>query len=173
MTTSDHVRTATLVLAKCGAHDPWFPKPAEATIRAWADAFANTPLTTDELIAGVDHAYRTVEGEFRPRAGDIIRHAQQARVVQLRNLPDDRRRAMENANHALQDMGFPPAEAHRISRAIALRNDISDSLTDTQVAELKQRLAVRAEIDSLPARHLTPLAKVLRELADQKAVEAS
>lgn len=144
----------------------------EIAIQVFAHAAARAGWTLDAAREAVLDHFATTVGEWL-MPGHITQHIQASYLANLRALPEDKRRAMEHANYALQDMGYNPADAHRISRALFLGRDTSADLTGEQRNELKQRLAVRAEIDALPARHLTPLAKVLRELADQKAIDAA
>ena len=143
MITERDIETATLVLAECAAHDLWFPQGGEAVILAWARTFAESGLSREDLIAGVDRAYDRAEGDFRPLPACIVQNARAAYFEALKALPDDRRELMEEANYALQEMGFTPPQAHRYARRVALGREPEVQLTEDQLAELRRRLAER------------------------------
>ncbi|MBM4686454.1 hypothetical protein GS532_22575 [Rhodococcus hoagii] len=50
------IETAAQVLAKCAANDPWFPKGGQAIVQAWAEVFAESKLSREDLLAGVARA---------------------------------------------------------------------------------------------------------------------
>ena len=90
------VDTAGVILAKCAAYDPWWPRldddeQATATAIAWATTFAAYGLTRPDLIAAVDVIYRTRGAGTRVLPADI---ADEARVIRQRRTdretPDDR-----------------------------------------------------------------------------------
>lgn len=163
---NDHdIQTATLVLAKCAANDPWFPNGGEATVLAWAEAFAESGLSREDLLAGVARAYRESPDGFKPLAASIVRHARAAYFEQLREIPDDRRALMDEANYALQDMGISPPEAHRYARRVALGRKPHLQLTAEQDAELRQRLA-KFQNEIKPQR---PMAAILNFTKDANA----
>jgi len=146
------IETAGMVLAKCAANDPWFPKGGDAIIQAWAEVFAESRLSRDDLLAGVARAYRTEESGFRPLPAAIVRHARAAYFEALRDLPDEQREQMEAVNHALQDMGFTPPDAHRFAKRVALGRKPDVRLTEDQKVELRRRLIERAALESAPRR---------------------
>lgn len=157
MINDEYRRIATLALAKCASNDPWFPHAGDATILGWAEAFQDSRLSEEDLLAGVSRAYRIAEEGFRPLPSVIIKHAQAAYFEALRDLPDDRRKLMETANHALQDMEFTPNDAHRYSRAIALGRKPRIDLTPEQDTELRNRITAAREVLNEPPRHLESL----------------
>jgi hypothetical protein len=107
---TDHRHTAALALAKCAAYDPWFPKPSQATVEAWAEAISEYQLDTPDILAGVKVAYRDNGAGFKPLPRDIIQAARQIRRERAERETTDQRRARENAidakaegrSHAIQ-----------------------------------------------------------------------
>ncbi len=79
MTNTDYRQTAALALAKCAAYDPWFPKPNQATVEAWAEAIAEYQLDTADILEGVKLAYRDNGAGFKPLPRDIVQAARQIR----------------------------------------------------------------------------------------------
>ncbi|WP_343466300.1 hypothetical protein AAI421_17965 [Rhodococcus aetherivorans] len=158
--TEEHIATASLVLAKCASFDPWFPNGGDAVTLAWAEAFAESRLAREDLLAGVARMYRHAgEDGVRPVPGIIIRHATAAYSEALALLPAERRARMIDAEHALQNMGITPPEAHHIARRVALGRDPGRKLTRAQRDELEHRLAERRALESGPSRGIA-----LREL---------
>lgn len=150
---ADHdIETAAKVLAKCAANDPWFPKGGEAIVQAWAEVFAESKLSRDDLLAGVARAYRTEEAGYRPLPASIVKHARAAYFEALRELPDAERDRMEAIEHAMQDMGFAPPVAHRFARRVALGRRPEVGLTEDERAELRRRLAEREALETIPRR---------------------
>lgn len=141
------IETATEVLAQCAAHDPWFPAASESGTLAWANAFATSGLSREDLLAGVAHAYQNAEEGFRPLAATIIRHARASYLEELAALPDWRRELMDEANHVLQDMNISPPDAHRFARMVALGRSTPFELTADQLADFRSRLAQRQLLD--------------------------
>jgi len=152
-----YLDAAKAVLDNLQEHDLWFPQVGAAASTAWATHFEASTLSSEELLDGVNHARathiktaatraeqrgETVE-QFRPTPDIIIRHAHAARREVLANLPDARVKEMELANHVFQDMGFPPQQAHRLSRdialAVALGRKPRADLTDEQLDEFQTR----------------------------------
>lgn len=166
MTTPLPIDTALAVLQRCSGYDLWFPTPSQTAITAWAQAFADSHLSHEDLIAGVDRAYQTEAPGFRPLPASIISHAKAAYYESLRGLPDDRRRLMDEANYALQDMGFAPNDAHRYSRAVAHGRTPDITLTADQATELRARLTHTREQLEQPPRHLQSLWNVLAAAGD-------
>lgn len=150
----DDKQTASLVLAKCAANDPWFPNGGESTVLAWAEVFSESGLAREDLLAGVARAYRMAEEGFRPLPASIVRHSRAAYFEQLKGLPDERRVLMEEANHILQDMGVSPPVAHRFARRVALGREPNFQLTEEQTAELRRRLTARQALTATAARVL-------------------
>ncbi|TDP29892.1 hypothetical protein [Nocardia ignorata] len=165
-TNPEYLDIAREVLQHCSGYDLWFPTPSQTAIVAWANVFATSKLSREDLIAGVDRAYQTEAPGYRPLPASIISYARTAYFEALRNLPDDRRRLMDEANYALQDIGFSTNEAHRYSRAVALGRVPSVQLTNDQADQLRARLARTREQLEQPPRHLEPLWKVLREATE-------
>ncbi|MET8430068.1 hypothetical protein [Nocardia sp. NPDC004860] len=166
-----YIEIATDILKRCSGYDLWFPHPSQTAIAAWANAFAESRLTRDELIAGVDHAYNHEAPGYRPLPASILQHARTARLDALRAQPDERRHRIDDACHALQDMGFTPPQAHRISRQIALGQRTDVQLTAAQKAELQQKLAARDELAQTPTDpRANPFHRILTRIADQKAI---
>lgn len=158
MTAAPHyIETATIVLANCRSHDPMFSKASDSMILAWARVLEKSGMSRADLLAGVDFAYENAEQGFRPLAATIVQKAQAAYFEALKELPDERRAIMEEANYALQDMGFTPNQAHRYSRAIALSRKADLTLTAEQDSELRKRLAAVRERLNEPPRQLESL----------------
>ncbi|WP_395704845.1 hypothetical protein [Rhodococcus ruber] len=154
--TRDYYLTAAdLVLAKCNAHDPWFPKPSDAIAEAWAETFARSRLTREDLLAGVARAYSLAgDNGYRPLAGSIVTHAKAAYAEALAALPPDQRERMVELIEILQDMGIAPPDAHRYARRVALRRRPPFELTDTQRTELTRRITERKALAAAPRRAL-------------------
>ncbi|RVW03023.1 hypothetical protein [Rhodococcus xishaensis] len=150
MITDDDKRTAALVLAKCAANDPWFPNGGDSTVLAWADVFADSGLSRDDLLAGVSRAYRVCEDGFKPLPAAIIKHARLAYVEALQGLSKQDREAMDEACHILQDMGWRPPEAHRWVRAVKAGRRKPFELTAEQEAEFRERIAQRRALPVSP-----------------------
>lgn len=161
MSSPEYIETASLVLGNCRSHDPMFAKASDSMILAWARVFEKSGMSRDDILAGVDHAYDNADEGFRPLAATIIKHAQAAYFEALKELSDERRKLMEEANYALQDMGYTPNEAHRYSRAIALSRQSDLTLTPEQDAELRQAIASAREKLAEPPRQLESLWSIL------------
>lgn len=77
MLSESDLETASVVLAKCAAYDPWFPKPdgeqAQATIQAWATAFKG--MEPRWVLAGVDRWYSTHGAKDRVLPADIAKES--------------------------------------------------------------------------------------------------
>ncbi|MBF6277001.1 hypothetical protein [Nocardia nova] len=144
MIRDEFIDAATRVLAICQSRDPYFPNGGDALILGWAETFQDSGLSSDDLVTGAKHAYREATEGFRPLPSTIVQHARAAYFESLKELPDERRDAMEEANHALQAMGFTPPRAHRISRLIALGRETG--LTAAQKDDLRRRLDERKAI---------------------------
>lgn len=150
MTADDDLETAALVLAKCSANDPWFPNGGDSTVMAWAEVFAGSGLTRDDLLAGVARAYRVEDAPFRPLPASIVKHARLAYTESLQGLTKAERAAMDEACHILQDMGFLPPEAHRWVRAVKAGRRKPFELSAAQDAEFRQRIAERRALEVRP-----------------------
>lgn len=149
MTVTDRdLQTASAVLARCAGFDPWFPGVGDAAIHAWAEVFATSRLAAEDLLAGVERAYRLNEDGYRPLPGSIVKHARAAYYERLDELPEDR---IDETNHVLQDMGYTPPEAHRLARRMALGRSVPE-LSDAEYAELSQRLTERRALQASPRR---------------------
>lgn len=167
------IETASLVLAKCAANDPWFPNGGQSTIYAWAEVFAESGLAREDLLAGVARAYRLADDGFRPLPAAIVRHARAAYFEQLQALPEERRELMEEANYVLQDMGVSPPKAHRFARRVALGREPHFKLSDEQMAEFRRRLAERQTLERAPRRQIdfSKIAKPVNEADAEQAAE--
>lgn len=163
MIREEHKRAATLVLAKCATKDLWFPNIGESTILGWAEVFAESGLTADELIDGVDRAYKKEEQGYRPLPASIVSHARAAYFDALRDLPEDRRQLMNEANYVLQDMGFLPPVAHRWARLVALGRTPNVDLSEEQMAEFRRRLTERQALNAQPPKKID-YSKLLRSV---------
>ncbi|WP_029923946.1 hypothetical protein [Nocardia otitidiscaviarum] len=170
--TEDFIAVAGYALGKFSGDQLYFPNAGDTTVLSWADTFAHSGLTEDEIRAGVLHlALNASGGDFRPMPADVIRAAKNARQERLNNIPADRRRRMDDACHVLQDMGFTPNQAHHYTRALALGHTPDIDLTREQRDELNQRLAARAELAAAPVDpRINPFHRLLTRVADQKAI---
>ncbi|MFC4373268.1 hypothetical protein ACFO5K_04060 [Nocardia halotolerans] len=121
--------------------------------------------------AVLDHFTTTVGEWLMP--GHITQHIKASYVKALSELPEDRRQLMNNIHHALQGMGFPTRRARDTSRAIALRRQPQPPLTTKEETELRQHLAIRAELDARPATFAVGIGNLVAKLANQKAIEAA
>lgn len=70
--TEADLEVARQVLARCAAHDPWFPNPDPMVVATWAQQFTESRLRGQALIEGVFRAYRDNGSGFRPLPKDII-----------------------------------------------------------------------------------------------------
>lgn len=154
------IETAAMVLAKCAANDPWFPKGGDALVQGWAEVFAESRLSREDLLAGVARAYRVEESGYRPLPASIVKHARAAYFEALRELPDERRADMDEANFVLQDMGISPPQAHRFARAVVLGRQPELELSEAQLVEFRRRMAERHALQSQPPR---PVQAVVRD----------
>src|SRR5690606_19982193 len=125
------------------SRDPYFPTGGDALVLGWAETFQESGLEPDDLLIGAKHAYRDAPEGFRPLPSTIIKHARAAYFEALKELPEERRELMDEANYALQDMGFTPPKAHRMSRLIGLGR--ATELTAEQKADLRRRLEERKQ----------------------------
>ena len=149
---AEAIETATQVLMKCAANDPWFPAGGDGIQVAWAEVFAESGLAREDLLAGVARAYRLETEGFKPLAASIVKHAFAAYHDSLKSLSDEKRESMEEASHILQELGLTPPQAHRYVRRIALGRKPLVALTPEQDSQLRIRLAERQALKALPAR---------------------
>ncbi len=164
MTTEYYIKTATAVLAYCQARILWFPNAGDSTIIGWAADFEESKLTHEDLIAGIKHAYKTAEGEFRPTPITVIRAARAARTTTLAELPKAQRDLMDEANYTLQNMDFNPNQAARISRAWALNQGSPISMQPEQYAEFLRRMELKKqELGNRQPRELESIWNILRQ----------
>jgi len=169
MISEEHKRAAVLVLAKCATKDLWFPNVGETTILGWAEVFADCGLTADELLDGVDRAYKKEEQGYRPLPASIVSHARAAYFDALRELPEERRELMNEANFVLQDMGVSPPVAHKWARRVALGRSPNIDLTEEQQAEFKRRMAQRVELQAMPPRRID-ISKIARPVQETEGI---
>lgn len=149
---AEAIETATQVLMKCAANDPWFPAGGDGIQLAWAEVFAESGLAREDLLAGVARAYRLETEGFKPLPAAIVKYAKEAYYDSLKSLPEAKREAMEEASHILQELGLTPPQAHRYARRIALGRKPLVALTPEQDSQLRIRLAERQALKALPAR---------------------
>uniref|UniRef100_UPI0021C34074 hypothetical protein n=1 Tax=Rhodococcus sp. T9N TaxID=627445 RepID=UPI0021C34074 len=140
---AEAIETATQVLMKCAANDPWFPAGGDGIQVAWAEVFAESGLAREDLLAGVARAYRLETEGFKPLPAAIVKYAKEAYYDSLKSLPEAKREAMEEASHILQELGLTPPQAHRYARRIALGRKPLVALTPEQDSQLRIRLAER------------------------------
>jgi len=89
-----------LVLAKCAAHDPWFPNGGEAMALAWGTVFARHKLALDDLLAAVEVAYGANGAGFKPLPADIAKAAREIRRDRAEREPEADRQARIAAQDA-------------------------------------------------------------------------
>ena len=100
MLSETDLQTASMVLAKCAAYDPWFPKPdgeqAQATIQAWATAFKGAEPRW--LLAGVDRWYahngageRVLPADIRKKSAEIVEDFIRRLSPEQREVRDEQR----------------------------------------------------------------------------------
>ena len=96
---TDYRQLAAMVLAKCAANDPWFPKGSTATVDEWARHFARWELGARDLAAGVELAYEEHGSGFKPLPKDIVDFARKVRRerAERENADPELRRAREDA----------------------------------------------------------------------------
>jgi len=76
----EKVITATKVLEKISAYDPYFARPADSVLLAWASALTLANIPEDIALDAVDHMYVNVDSEnFRPLPGLLIQHCREIR----------------------------------------------------------------------------------------------
>lgn len=113
------ITTATAVLAKISAYDPWYAKPSEAIAKAWAEQIALTNLEPADLLAGVTECYRTRGDGFRPLPADVIGAAKALRQDRFQRQPLD---ALEAHNDSLDERLKPRilelAESKTVDQAL-------------------------------------------------------
>ena len=97
---ADYQQTAAKALALCAAHDPWFPKPSEAVVYAWAERIAEYKLAEADVLEGVRLAYRDNGAGFKPLPADIVKRAREARRDRGERETDAERRAREDRRDA-------------------------------------------------------------------------
>ncbi|MBF6326473.1 hypothetical protein IU451_28655 [Nocardia cyriacigeorgica] len=172
MNTDDYIPTAGYALAKFSGDQMYFPNAGDATILSWAETFAASRLTPEELRAGVLHVAINAEGhDFRPMPADIIRGARAARREAIRNLPKKAVDDMEAANHILQDLDYSPQEAHRISLQVALgHRKLEDLLEPAALTAFTKKFDQHRRRDEIYKDRRRELAAKLR-LADLYAIE--
>lgn len=164
MTTKYYIDTATLILAYCQARILWFPNAGDTTLLAWSADFEESKLSREDLLAGIAHAYKTTEGEFKPGPVDVIRAARIARAKTLEALTNAQRNLMNEANYILQDMNFTPNQATRISQAWALDQGSPIPMDAEQYAEFLRRVEVsKQELKNRAPRELESIWNVMRE----------
>lgn len=140
---NEWIQTSALVLAKCASNDPWFPKPGEALVKAWAEVFAASHLSREDLLAGVARAYQIEEEGFRPLPASIVKHARAAYFEALGALDDEQRDRMLTMAYELEDMGFPPPVAQKHVRRVALGRSPVIDLSEQEQRELFDRVQAR------------------------------
>ncbi|WP_280412652.1 hypothetical protein [Nocardia asiatica] len=139
-TPETYIAVATYALGKFSGDQLYFPNAGDATVLSWAETFAASKLTPEEIRAGVLHVVLNAEGgDFRPMPADILRGARSARREAIQALPQKAIDEMEAANYILQDIGYTPQEAHRISRQVAIGHSSLDQLLDApKLAEFQE-----------------------------------
>lgn len=106
----DFHQTAALALAKCAAHDPWFPQPNRATVDAWADQIGEYQLGQADVLEGVKLAYRDNGSGFRPLPADIVQRARSVRRDRAERESTAQREAREDARDQLAALVAEVAE---------------------------------------------------------------
>ena len=76
MTPEDIARAT---LAKCSGNDPWFPKPSESVVLAWAEHIERHRLDWPCMSEAVTLAYEQNGAGFRPLPKDVIEFARKVR----------------------------------------------------------------------------------------------
>lgn len=108
---TDYTTLAARTLAKCAAYDPWFPKPSESLVNAWAEHLEiHKNLTLQDLLAAVTKVYNERGSGFRPLPKDITDAAHALRA-------DAAKSAVVKDARALTGRG--PASEEARKRAIA------------------------------------------------------
>src|SRR5690606_2215702 len=98
----EFIDAAARVIGICQSRDPDFPTGGDALVLGWAETFQEAGLEPDDLLIGAKHAYRDAPEGFRPLPSTIIKHARAAYFEALKELPEERRELMDEANYALQ-----------------------------------------------------------------------
>jgi hypothetical protein len=76
----EKIITATKVLEKISAYDPYFARPADSVLLAWASALTLVNIAEDVALEAVDHMYANVSSaDFRPLPGLLIQHCREVR----------------------------------------------------------------------------------------------
>lgn len=162
MLSETDLQTASMVLAKCAAYDPWFPKPdgeqAQATIQAWATTFKG--IEPRWVLAGVDRWYAHHGAGERVLPADIAKQAGEVRHdFKTRMSPEQ---AEVYAEQTLQRLMFarkrgePRPEQSLPLPTVLLPHDPDNSpLSDEQRAEWERlkatKRALRAAEDEIYA----------------------
>lgn len=104
-------------LAKCAGYDPWFPKPAQATVNAWAEQIAIYKLDRADVLAGVAMMYRDNGAGFKPLPKDMIQAAREIR----------RQRAeVEKGQEVVQDAANYRLESSRRAQITTFADDFGE-----------------------------------------------
>lgn len=123
------VITAQTVLAKCSAIDPWFAKPSDSVVLAWAEQFQISGIGIDELMDGVTALYQAKGSGFRPLPGDVIGEARAIRHDRAqrsepaeRQMPGDTKAADDGEAVAQVAAGFVAGPAPATDRLEAAKH---------------------------------------------------
>lgn len=142
MLSETDLQTASMVLAKCAAYDPWFPKPdgeqAQATIQAWATAFRG--MEPRWVLDGVDRWYANHGAGERVLPADIARQASELVEQHYLRLSSDQKHVHAEQRLAAKlearARGEDPREVRvPIPSVVLPENPGAERLSDEQVAE--------------------------------------
>lgn len=113
----NYTQIAADALAKCAGYDPWFPKPAQATVNAWAEQIAIYKLDRGDVLAGVAVMYRDNGSGFKPLPKDMVQAAREIR----------RQRAeVEKAQEVVEDAKNFRLEASRRGQIASFSDDFGE-----------------------------------------------
>lgn len=150
------LQTASIVLAKCSAYDPWFPKPdgeqALATIQAWATTFAG--MDPRWVVEGVDRWYAHHGAGDRVLPADIAREAGELREQHYLRLSSDQKQVHSEQRLAAKLAARARGEDTRtvnvpLPSVVLPANPDQVRLSDEQVAEWERLKIAKRELNEL------------------------
>lgn len=157
MLSETDLKTASRVLAKCAAYDPWFPKPegeqAQATIQAWATTFAGIGVEEIDLLGGVDRWYAYHGASDRVLPADIAKEAKAHRTEVRARLSIEQQQVYDELCGALRMearlRGSKPPLIPMPRVPLPSGSPDAACLNDEQTAEMHRLKTMKEELNRL------------------------